>query len=489
MYGFCNMRLTAFFLSFCLAAWATSTTAQSYQFGPKYSAANGGSIIITISSLPSATTGDATLNVTYFGDLGPPQGAQEYIDVTVDGTLIGTLHGGVQCHSPVNDTLTIPEAVLDTAVADGVMEIVFDASTAVGSFCAAPPPFTRNELSAFGVSGTMNLTTAAPPPPATGATADILGNRAVMITGSAPDTTRRIDRLEGGTGVIAGGLSFAGLPLLSALPVDVQVTRSGAQFATALDLGGPVLWSEGRYVRFNDSRSSDGTFAIFHLGADWTMGPDLMLGIAGQIDAFDQTETATGDQFSGLGYMIGPVVTARLTDGLFLDVRLAYGTAENEIARVAGTDEFSSRRALAELALLGEISFGDYIAYPEVELIYFREVAEAYSSVAVGAVPAGLVSLSQARLGVMVERNFDLPLGQELTGFADMRAAFTGIDAGNISAGSYANEIEGWSGEVGFGLRYETDDGVSMDIRLGAAGLMTDAESYSASLNLRIPLQ
>jgi hypothetical protein len=57
-----------------------------------------------------------------------------------------------------------------------------------------------------------------------------------------------------------------------------------------------------------------------------------------------------------------------------------------------------------------------------------------------------------------------------------------------VTQGSFATEIEGWSGEAEFGVSVSTRGGVTIDISLGLGGLFADAESYTGRLSVNVPI-
>lgn len=229
-----------------------------------------------------------------------------------------------------------------------------------------------------------------------------------------------------------GGLSFSApsvgaVPLYAGPGVDAQVSQGRVNFATGMDLENVMIWSEGTVVSFEDDLSDDGRFGILHMGADWQISSGLIIGVAVQVDSYNQDLSAT-DSVSGLGWMIGPVATARVAEGLFIDARLAFGQADNTIEDGTGSTDFDTRRALAEIALVGQM------------------------------------------------------------GFADMVAVYSFLDEGVLSTGSFGDNIEGWSGALEFGLNYATRSGMRIEASVGFGGLFSDANSVSVGLGLHVPL-
>ena len=91
-------------------------------------------------------TTDGTLTVDIVADVDD---ALETVDVTVEGTFVGTLFtggGGALCPGNNVDSVTIPLAVMTTAAADGSIDVTLTPSVDVGFGIGCIP-----------TSGTVNL--------------------------------------------------------------------------------------------------------------------------------------------------------------------------------------------------------------------------------------------------------------------------------------------------------------------------------------------
>ncbi|WBL34041.1 autotransporter outer membrane beta-barrel domain-containing protein [Sinirhodobacter sp. HNIBRBA609] len=317
----------------------------------------------------------------------------------------------------------------------------------------------------------------------------MLANRGALILGDTVNKQRRIDRLRNGSSVTREALSFGGATLLSDLPVGLSMDENRLNFAAGTDWGNAMLWAEGSIATLNDDASEDSRFGILHLGVDWLVSPDMMVGVSAQIDKFEQFDTGSSTDFSGVGWMVGPVMTARLAPNLYFNGRLAYGQADNDAERSGGEDNFDSERALAEISLTGEVTRGVYSIFPTAELSYFWEKSEAYTSSTYGPIAATEVALGQARLGTRIERPFEVVSGQSATGFVDFGAVYTDRFEGTFATGSFAKEIVGWSGDAEVGMNFTTKGGATVAASLGAGGLFVDSETYSAMLSITIPLK
>jgi outer membrane autotransporter protein len=374
----------------------------------------------------------------------------------------------------------------------------FQAAPFVDNFCGQPSldfdpggPFAiyNNQVpgASIAVLGSLAYTESAPAP-AGAAETTMMANRGALILSNGLDTRQRIERLQNGTAVSRETLSFEDVPLVTGSPVGLALDEDRMNFVAGADWGGTMVWAEGSIATLNDDATDDARFAILHIGADWLLNADTSLGVAAQFDSYSENDFISGAEFSGRGWMIGPVLTSRIADRLFLDARLAYGRADNDARRSGGTDEFDSERALAELSVTGQLSHGGYSIFPDAEIAYFSETSDSYSSATLGQVDGKRVSLGQARLGALIERPFEMSANGTAIAFADFGSVYTRRYEGSLIEGAFADEIEGWSGEAELGLRYTSRGGASLDASIGVGGLFANAESYSATLAVRIPL-
>jgi hypothetical protein len=291
-------------------------------------------------------------------------------------------------------SFTVPQSfdVAEASCSDGVSTI--DPKTRSGSIRVVSGVQVTCTLSASDISKT------------TGLIGQLLEARAQLILTNGPDSTRRIERLTGnysGQGGVAGfGMSFGG----DMLPFGLRFTERDATFSYSLrramakdnkseeegalgfdglyaDRNGDTppdpfdIWVEGKFARFN-AEGGDGNFGILHAGADYLVTPGLLLGLGGQLDWTDM-EGEDDAEMDGFGYMIGPYLTARLSENFFFDARAAWGQSYNNVSPF-GTyeDEVDATRWLISGALIGRFDLDRFTIQPKAEVAYFEEKSEEY---------------------------------------------------------------------------------------------------------------
>lgn len=475
-----------------------SAAAQSVDFGPERSLSDGGSITVSL-TVPAGDTGDQTLSIDYAGNLTSP--SFFFVDVTVEGTSIGRLTTVDICETASSTSLSVPDSVYTAAAADGTVEVVFQATPEVFSLCSSPfnypPPFTAfndGTPSSFAVQGSLT-TSPAPtqpepePDPTTDAEAQqatIAATRGQLILQSGPERAYRIDRLRGERPATRA-VNFQGIPLIQSAPVGLDVSQNALAFDGDMAIGGLTFWAEGTVIGIDDAVSDDQRFGILHAGIDGRIGDRMLLGLGLQLDRLALTDTDSGDAFEGTGWMIGPLLTYRLDDRLFLDARAAYGEVSTDIDRAGGgSDSYTSDRTLVQLGLTGDLSRGGFVIAPHGELGWYRESSGAYTSTTLGPVSGTEVTVRQAVLGAAVSRPF-AQWGGELSPFLDLSAAYADISGDTLLSGSYAEAIEGWSGQVSLGAAFAARNGITWSVEAGLGGLGTDTDTVSGSVALNIP--
>ncbi len=292
-------------------------------------------------------------------------------------------------------SFSVPQSfdVAKAACSDGVSTI--DPKTRSGSITVVSGVQVTCTLSASDISKT------------TGLIGQFLEARSQLILTNGPDSTRRIERLTGnysGQGGVSGfGMSFGGdmLPfglrfterdasfsysLRRAMATDEKSEEEGALafdglYADRIGADAPInpfdIWVEGKFARFN-AEGGDGNFGILHAGADYLVTPGLLLGLGGQLDWTDM-EGEDDAEMDGFGYMIGPYLTARLSENFFFDARAAWGQSYNTVSPF-GTyeDEVDATRWLISGALIGRFDFDQFTIQPKAEVAYFEEKSEEY---------------------------------------------------------------------------------------------------------------
>jgi hypothetical protein len=424
---------------------------------------------------------------------------------------------------------TLPSGYTYTQASCNDTNSTFDVATSTGMLNLAAGEHVTCTFNAVNARGN-----------ATAAIGAMLETRGQLIVQNGPAVSRRIGRLTGaraGAGVISAyGASFssAALPVslsvggdtttfsyssrlrghsqnsLSVNPVAVigavsgneeisQLAGEAAPFILA-DSSGIVapeapfnpmaqrweIWAEGTITSFRDA-AYDGSFGIVHVGADYLVNPKLLLGLGAQVDWIDMTGL-DGSLTSGTGFMVGPYLTARLSDHLFFDARMAWGKSDNKVSPqgVAYTDQVAGRRWLATAALIGDFDKGEFNIRPEARLSYFSETTAAYVDAIGVSIPAVTVSFGSLELGPNLSRSFILRNAAQLTLNAGLEGVWT-FALENTGTAPVANPVtDGFRGRVNAGMRYTLASGFDISASVAYDGIGDTAiNAWTIALGLK----
>lgn len=226
------------------------------------------------------------------------------------------------------------------------------------------------------------------------------------------------------------------------------------------------LWMEGQYTKL-DAKAGDGTFAILHAGADYLVTRDVLIGLGAQIDWLDMDASTGSGTAEGWGFMVGPYLTAKLADGLYLDARGAWGQSYNLVSPF-GTyeDPFDGTRWLATAALIGDFEAGGFTVQPEARLSYFREQSEAYVDSLMVAIPSVTTETGTVAFGPTIRRRIAMENGTVFTPFTTVTGIWTFEQKNTATALSSQPGLaeEGIRAKLEAGFDVASETGLSLSI-------------------------
>lgn len=193
------------------------------------------------------------------------------------------------------------------------------------------------------------------------------------------------------------------------LGADVGV-NDGTQFTPTL--GKFDVWLEGRYVHV-DQDGRVGELGLLRAGADYLLNPDLLVGVMGQVDVFDQEIDALNASVSGDGFMVGPYAVGRLGENLIFEGRGLWGRSDNDVNPLGlYTDSFQTERWMVKGAVTGDFSAGSWNFAPAISAYYFEETQEAYTDTLGFDIGEQTIDLGRVTFGPKV--SFDQQLGDNV---------------------------------------------------------------------------
>ncbi|MDO6591251.1 hypothetical protein DS901_00380 [Loktanella sp. D2R18] len=446
---------------------ATAAHAQSVSIPQVHSTVSGGSAITTLTGLPTGTNGDATLDLSLFGDLDYAGGGSivaETLTVFLDGVNVGVVGPtGDQCNNAVNQSLIVDQATLAPLIADGQLDITFQGSSEVtsglcGSYNGSPSGVS------FVVSGTITYD-GVTGPAAEEQIASFMENRARALVQNQPDVARFVDGRAGGR-----------------LNADVTQGAGSIDFASAAR--GPV-WATltGSATEFEEG--NDQSYFLGAAGAHLSFGENTIVGAMLQMDWAEQ-DFSNGDKAEGKGWLVGPYFAAQISEHpLFLDGRLLYGKTDNEFTPDGdATDSFDGERWLAMLNLQGRVEMEHFTMFPIISASHVRDTQDAYTDSNSVDIDSQDIEQTEVALGVDFEKpmlSHDLVLVGGLSGiWSDT--------VGDADSSSAIGNYNGWRGRIDAGVNYSNGAGLNAGLSAFVDGLGED-DLKTVGLSLMLDYQ
>ncbi|MEP4290491.1 MAG: autotransporter outer membrane beta-barrel domain-containing protein [Rhizobiaceae bacterium] len=252
------------------------------------------------------------------------------------------------------------------------------------------------------------------------------------------------------------------------------------------------VWMEGTYGQFEVDKS-EGEFGILHIGADYLYTPDVLIGFSAQIDWIDSQSTEDESTAEGLGFLVGPYVTARLAPKLLFDGRVSWGQARNEISPFGTySDEFDSERWLISAAFIGDFKLNENLTLmPEARLNWYREESDAYVDSHKLEIDSVTVETGSLEFGPTVRGTFKSGEQGSFNPFVGLKGIWT--FANNISTEEVAENPpqaeEGIRGKIDFGIEI-TDPELAEGLMISLSGFYDgfgeeDFEVWGGNIGVR----
>lgn len=287
---------------------------------------------------------------------------------------------------------------------------------------------------------------------------DFLTGRNALILSHQPDLQRRLDRLDGaqagGGSATAYGVSIPGS---GKLPFALSLADGQASASTSLSQLRSVVSGPDRSVQpfdiwgealFSDVRlgSQDASFRIFHVGADYLVSDDLLVGVLAEFDSLNDKGALEAGEGEGDGYLIGPYAMARIAPELFAEVRAAWGSSDNLINPLGTyTDAFDTNRALYSGSLVGQFDIGTTTQVrPEFTVRYLDETQQSYTDSLGVAIPDQSVGQGDVSFRPRLQHVVALRSGWTLRPFIETEGIYTfGTNANSVLENGLRARVEG----------------------------------------------
>ncbi|MEQ8481306.1 MAG: Ig-like domain-containing protein [Hoeflea sp.] len=204
------------------------------------------------------------------------------------------------------------------------------------------------------------------------------------------------------------------------------------------------LWVKGNLSKSKLDGNEQG-FGAFHVGADYRVTPDLMVGTLVQFDWADESNPAQATSASGTGWLAGPYAVYRLHQNVILDGYLAYGQSDNKVSPFGTyTDNFDTDRFLARGQITGDFDYAGWTVAPQLSASYLLETQKAYVDSNGVSIPEQDIEVGQLSFGPSFRKNHVLDNDVVLTPSLAVRGIWNFKKAGtaNITTGALTGSAQ-----------------------------------------------
>ncbi|WP_198151067.1 autotransporter outer membrane beta-barrel domain-containing protein [Hyphomicrobium sulfonivorans] len=162
------------------------------------------------------------------------------------------------------------------------------------------------------------------------------------------------------------------------------------------------IWVEGRYSAFDDDTANfnrSGHVGLLYVGGDYRVTENMIVGVLAQFDWAKDETGALQSKIDGNGWMIGPYMSARVHQNIYLDVRAAWGRSSNDLDLAGTTGAFDTSRWLVQATLAGNWAYGAWRITPSADLGYASENVDGFPDSTGTFIPGQTVSLGRLQFG------------------------------------------------------------------------------------------
>lgn len=243
--------------------------------------------------------------------------------------------------------------------------------------------------------------------------------------------------------------------------LNAVVSRGSLNMNMAL-AGGGGSWAT-LHSAFTEEDSSETGYALASIGRHLKLRSNLLAGVMLQLD-YAKTEEGSANT-EGYGWLAGPYAVYQLpAQPLVLTGRLLYGQTDNWIAPIGTySDNFETRRWLAQLGAAGRVEAGRWTLFPFLDATHTRDNQQAYSDSLGNQIPEQGFRVTSIELG----SDFELQLARE-EGQRVLSGGLSGI----------------WSATSGFGaaaLREPAYEGGRLRVEVGYGGWLRNGARFQVT--------
>lgn len=251
------------------------------------------------------------------------------------------------------------------------------------------------------------------------------------------------------------------------------------------------IWVEGRFSGFEDGGRLDrnGHVGVLYVGGDYRVAENVIVGVLAQFDWSADDSGALASKADGNGWMVGPYLSARIHDNIYLDVRAAWGRSSNDLTVGGASGDFDTSRWLVKGTLSGNWMYDAWRITPMAELAYVEENADSFTTTNGSFVSSQSVSLGRLQFGPEIGYRFAHTADSFLEPFAAIKGVWD-FDNPNVAIidGYIVGPGDFW-GRLQGGLNWMTSSGLYVRGLASWDGLGAgDYNGYTLQGTVNVPL-
>ena len=349
---------------------------------------------------------------------------------------------------------------------------------------------------------------------------NFISHRADQITANDPDLSGRLSGAApggGGPQSSIGGVALTaeGVPSEERIVVagglrqilsvgEAQRASERRKLVERMALGGahqlkrPLaatgwdMWLKTTWLRASAATTKN-EMSLAHLGIDYRLSPDLLIGAMLQYDEIAQNGYKDGFSISGQGWMVGPYIVTALTPQTLLEGKIAWGQSSNSVSPFdTYSDTFTTQRLMSKVRLSGRFDMGAWRFSPHTELLYFREESKSYTDSLDVSIPSQASELGRLTFGPGLSHAISAFPGLTISSHVSLRGIwdFAVTRDVDLATGLTRGGQQGLRGRLEAGLRAQLPSRLKLNVEGFYDGIgQKQFESYGGSLNVTIPLQ
>ena len=174
------------------------------------------------------------------------------------------------------------------------------------------------------------------------------------------------------------------------------------------------VWARAHHTPFEADDRKVGDALTTYVGADYKLRRDVLVGGMVQVDETERgTDASAAGSVAGQAYMAGPYMAYRVTPGITVDAKTAFGVAQDSAVADTESADFATNRMLSEARVTSNVAIDKWTLSQKGAVTYIDE----RSSASMPGVAGAAVDATRLSVGPELKRPIDAGDGKSLEPF------------------------------------------------------------------------